>query len=104
MDGDYTVNTGYYSLATGAAATALITHIPKNANGDYAARMMLIRAVGNNVNYTLDGTVPTAAAGGGMPLNTADTSPFQINNLANIERFQAISTTGTGSVSVLFFT
>lgn len=102
MDGDFTQCTGFYSLATGAAATALISHIPTK-NGVYQARMMLIRAVGNNVNYRLDSVAPTAAAGGGMPLNTADTSPFQINNIGNIIGFQAISTTGTGSVEVLFF-
>lgn len=97
------VCTGFYSLATGAAATSLLAHIPIDANGVYQARAMLIRAVGANANYTLDGTTPTAAAGGGMPLNTADTSPFWIGNLANIERFQAIAATGSGQVVVLFF-
>lgn len=100
---DFMVCTGFYSLATGAAATALISHIPKDANGVYQARAMLIRAVGNNANYRLDDTVPTAAAGGGMPLNTADTSPFWIGQLSNLLGFQAISVTGTGSIEVLFF-
>lgn len=65
--------------------------------------MMLIRAIGNNVNYTLDGTTPTVGATGGMPLNTADTSAFSIVGLANIQRFKAISVTGSGSVAILFF-
>lgn len=96
--------TGFYNLVTSSSAAALLTHIPKQANGvDYAARAILIRATGNNANFTLDGTTPTVSAGGGMPLNTADTAPLWIGNLANLERFQAIATTGSGGISVLFF-
>lgn len=95
--------TGFFNLATSATPAALLAHIPLNANGDPAARAILIRATGNNANYTLDGTTPTVSAGGGMPLNTADTAPVWIGNLANLQRFQAVATTGSGGISVLFF-
>lgn len=97
------VCTGFYSLATSSVSAGLAGHFPVQANGDPACRAMLIRAVGNNANYTLDATTPTVSAGGGMPLNTADTSPFWISNFANIQRFKAVATTGTGQVVVLFF-
>lgn len=101
-DGDFLTATGFYDLATSSAAAALLTHIPVDANGIPQCRAILVRAVGENANFTLDGTTPTAAAGGGMPLNTADTAPFFIGGLANVQRFQAIATTGSGSIAVIF--
>jgi len=95
------VCTGFQNLSTSSTPAALT--IPTNANGDFAARAALIRAVGNNANYTLDGTTPTTSAGGGMPLNTADTNPIWIGNLANLQRFLAVATTSTGNITVLYF-
>lgn len=97
------VCTGFYSMPIGAAATTLVGHIPTDPNGVLQARQMLIRAVGTNANFRMDGAAPTAAAGGGMPLNTSDTSPFEVNNLANIIRFQAIAQSTSGSIEIMFF-
>lgn len=97
------VSTGFYDLVTGASAVSLLAHIPVDANGVPQARAALIRAVGASANFRMDGAAPTAAAGGGMPLNTSDTAPFWISNLANLQRFQAIAQTGSGSIAIIFF-
>lgn len=96
---DFMVCTGIQTLATSSSPASLT--LPTDGNGEPLCRAMLIRATGNNANYTLDGTTPSTTVG--MPLNTADTSPFWIANVSNIKRFQACAATGTGKIVVLYF-
>lgn len=106
MEQDGLVATSFFTLATTTTAStpaAWKALLPYDANGVPQFRAMLIRGLTVDHNFTLDGTTPTVANGGGYPMLATDVGGFWAWGMANIIRFRAIAKSATGNINVITF-
>ncbi len=92
---------GYFPVAaTSSAAVALTSTYAQAASAASAWRPIpnyaILRPETGNIRWRDDGTAPTAAVSGGMPLNAGETLEFD----GEVGKFQFITTAGSATLNV----
>jgi hypothetical protein len=101
MYGRAATNLGYDRIVLTAAGASGLPFIANATGGQLGANAALIRIESGEARFLMDGSSPTTT--GGFPIFATDTAPLWLWGNGILRNFQAISTSGTVTLDVLYF-
>ena len=94
---------GYFPIAATSSTAVTLSSVISAASAASAKlsypNYAVLRPETGNVRWRDDGTAPTAAISGGVPLNIGETLEYD----GEIARFQFISTAGSATLNVVLY-